>query len=90
VVTGAARGIGEAIAKWLIMARADVTVVDKDEETLKRAFRTERCQTLFGDLSDEEDVARVAIFLLSDAWSGYITGQNIPVDGGLSLHSWAA
>jgi Enoyl-(Acyl carrier protein) reductase len=34
------------------------------------------------------DVARVAIFLLSDAWSGYLTGQNIVVDGGLSLHSW--
>jgi len=249
VVTGAARGIGEAIAKWLIMAGADLTVVDKDEDTLKRVFRTECCQTLFGDLSQEEDVAdladelarhepvelivnnvgvstrhgfldigrpefhrvlstnlegpwfftrrladafieqrqgktdwrlqpcgsilfisslhdhvvarqphysvskagvamltrelavelaehrirvnaispgwirtaedtttreqiekqarlcpliplgiagvpadvaRVAIFLLSDAWSGYITGQNIPVDGGLSLHSWAA
>ena len=30
VVTGAARGIGEAIAKWLIMAGADVTVIDKD------------------------------------------------------------
>ena len=28
VVTGAARGIGEAVAKWLIMAGAEVTVVD--------------------------------------------------------------
>jgi len=34
------------------------------------------------------DVARVAVFLLSDAWAGYITGQNIAVDGGLSLHSF--
>ena len=34
------------------------------------------------------DVAKVALFLLSDAWSGYITGQNIAVDGGLSLHNW--
>jgi NAD(P)-dependent dehydrogenase (short-subunit alcohol dehydrogenase family) len=60
VVTGAARGIGEAIAKWLIMAGADVTVVDKDEDTLKRVFRTERCETLFGDLSQEEDVTGLA------------------------------
>ncbi|HJW65034.1 MAG TPA: SDR family NAD(P)-dependent oxidoreductase, partial [Actinomycetes bacterium] len=30
VVTGAARGIGEAIAKWLIIAGADVTVIDRD------------------------------------------------------------
>jgi NAD(P)-dependent dehydrogenase (short-subunit alcohol dehydrogenase family) len=34
------------------------------------------------------DVARVALFLLSDAWSGYVTGQNLTVDGGLSLHNW--
>jgi NAD(P)-dependent dehydrogenase (short-subunit alcohol dehydrogenase family) len=34
------------------------------------------------------DVARVALFLLSDTWSGYVTGQNIAVDGGLSLHNW--
>lgn len=248
VVTGAARGIGEAIAKWLIMAGAEVTVVDKDQKSLKRAFRREPCQILEGDLGAEDvddladdltrqgpvelvvnnvgittrhgfldieppefdtvlrtnlrgpwfftrrlvnalveaqlrevdrrqrrdgsivfisslhdrfvagqahysaskaavamlirelanelaqhhirvnaispgcirtaedtstpeqvakydrirpriplgvtgvpaDVARVAIFLLSNAWSGYITGQNIAVDGGLSLHNWTA
>jgi NAD(P)-dependent dehydrogenase (short-subunit alcohol dehydrogenase family) len=34
------------------------------------------------------DIARVALFLLSDNWSGFITGQNIVVDGGLTLHNW--
>ena len=57
VVTGAARGIGEAIAKWLIIAGADVTVIDKDEEDLKEAFRTESCQVMEADLGAEDVVA---------------------------------
>jgi NAD(P)-dependent dehydrogenase (short-subunit alcohol dehydrogenase family) len=53
VVTGAARGIGEAIAKWLIMAGAEVVVVDKDEHSLGRAFSAEPCRMLPGDLSQD-------------------------------------
>ena len=56
MVTGAARGIGEAIAKWLIMAGADVTVIDKDAGLLKEAFRTEDCQVIEADLHTEDVV----------------------------------
>jgi NAD(P)-dependent dehydrogenase (short-subunit alcohol dehydrogenase family) len=35
-----------------------------------------------------DDVAKMAEFLLSEAYAGYVTGANIPVDGGLSLHTW--
>jgi 3-oxoacyl-[acyl-carrier protein] reductase len=34
------------------------------------------------------DVGPVAVTLLSDALSGYVTGANVPVDGGLDLHTW--
>jgi NAD(P)-dependent dehydrogenase (short-subunit alcohol dehydrogenase family) len=37
-----------------------------------------------------DDVAKLAEFLLSEDSAGYITGANIPVDGGLSLHTWHA
>jgi glucose 1-dehydrogenase len=50
VVTGAARGIGEAIAKWLIMAGADVVVIDKENSPIKKVFRTEPCQVMEADL----------------------------------------
>jgi NAD(P)-dependent dehydrogenase (short-subunit alcohol dehydrogenase family) len=56
VVTGAARGIGEAIAKWLIMAGAEVTVVDRDGELLKDVYRTESCQVTEGDLNGADVV----------------------------------
>ena len=41
-----------------------------------------------GRTGEPDDVARVVAVLLSDAWAGYITGANLPVDGGLALHSW--
>lgn len=41
-----------------------------------------------GRIGHPDDIARVAVFLLSDEWAGYITGANVPVDGGLALHSW--
>lgn len=36
----------------------------------------------------EPDVARLAVVLVSDAWSSYITWTNLTVDSGLSLHTW--
>jgi NAD(P)-dependent dehydrogenase (short-subunit alcohol dehydrogenase family) len=42
-----------------------------------------------GRAGEPTDVARVAAVLLSDEWCGYVTGANVPVDGGLALHSWA-
>jgi NAD(P)-dependent dehydrogenase (short-subunit alcohol dehydrogenase family) len=35
-----------------------------------------------------DDVAKLALFLLSDHCAGYLTGVDIPVDGGLMLHTW--
>ncbi len=35
-----------------------------------------------------EDMAGMAMALLSDRFSGYVTGATIPVDGGLALFNW--
>jgi NAD(P)-dependent dehydrogenase (short-subunit alcohol dehydrogenase family) len=35
-----------------------------------------------------DDVARVAVALLDDDVSGYVTGSRVPVDGGLALFDW--
>jgi glucose 1-dehydrogenase len=41
-----------------------------------------------GRRGEPGDVARMVAVLLSDEWSGYVTGANVRVDGGLSLHTW--
>jgi NAD(P)-dependent dehydrogenase (short-subunit alcohol dehydrogenase family) len=41
-----------------------------------------------GRFGEPDDVARLAVVLLDDETSAYVTGVNLPVDGGLSLHNW--
>jgi NAD(P)-dependent dehydrogenase (short-subunit alcohol dehydrogenase family) len=52
------------------------------EELVRRAIP-------LGRAGEPADVARMAAVLLSDEWSGYVTGANVPVDGGLNLYSWS-
>jgi NAD(P)-dependent dehydrogenase (short-subunit alcohol dehydrogenase family) len=61
VVTGAARGIGLAIARRLLMAGAEVIAIDKDKETLKAEFEFEPACKIIGD-----DLAREEVRLLAD------------------------
>jgi NAD(P)-dependent dehydrogenase (short-subunit alcohol dehydrogenase family) len=39
-------------------------------------------------LGTPEDIAGMAIALLSDRFSAYVTGTTVVVDGGLALHNW--
>jgi NAD(P)-dependent dehydrogenase (short-subunit alcohol dehydrogenase family) len=41
-----------------------------------------------GRLGTPEDIAGMAVALLSDRFSGYVTGTTVVVDGGLALHNW--
>jgi NAD(P)-dependent dehydrogenase (short-subunit alcohol dehydrogenase family) len=42
-----------------------------------------------GRIGEPLDVARMTAVLLSDEWSGYVTGANVRVDGGLGVHSFS-
>jgi 3-oxoacyl-[acyl-carrier protein] reductase len=41
-----------------------------------------------GRLGTGEDMANMALALLSDRFAGYVTGTTVAVDGGLALHNW--
>jgi glucose 1-dehydrogenase len=56
--------------------------------TPERAARGRRHVPL-GRVGQPDDVARMVAVLLSDEWAAYVTGANVPVDGGLGLHSWS-
>lgn len=43
-----------------------------------------------GRLGTGEDMADMALALLSDRFSGYVTGTTVAVDGGLALYNWIA
>jgi 3-oxoacyl-[acyl-carrier protein] reductase len=41
-----------------------------------------------GRTGTPEDIANMAVALLCDRFSAYVTGTTIVVDGGLALHNW--
>ncbi|MEJ1974821.1 MAG: SDR family oxidoreductase [Acetobacteraceae bacterium] len=41
-----------------------------------------------GRTGTPEDIAGMALALLSDRFAGYVTGTTVVVDGGLALHNW--
>lgn len=74
----ASRGVTvNAIAPGFIETEMTEAVRNKAGDIIKKMIPMKR-------LGTPEDIARVAVFLASDE-SGYITGQVVIVDGGLSL-----
>ena len=59
VVTGAARGIGHALAAAFAQAGADVVAVDQDEDTLVRAAERIGVTPVAADVAATPDVERV-------------------------------
>jgi NAD(P)-dependent dehydrogenase (short-subunit alcohol dehydrogenase family) len=66
-----------------VVLSASVTRSGRDEEARDRQLIP------LQRIGQPEDVGRVVAMLLSDEWCGYVTGANVPVDGGLGLHSWS-
>jgi NAD(P)-dependent dehydrogenase (short-subunit alcohol dehydrogenase family) len=59
------------------------------EPCAQEAARLRHIIRLGGRQGTPMDVARVVAMLLSDEWCRYVTGANVPVDGGLGLHTWS-
>ena len=47
-----------------------------------------KAKIAMGRTGTPEDVAGMAVALLADRFSGYVTGTTVVVDGGLALHNW--
>jgi NAD(P)-dependent dehydrogenase (short-subunit alcohol dehydrogenase family) len=41
-----------------------------------------------GRLATADDISAMGVLLMSERYAGYVTGAEIVVDGGLSLHNW--
>lgn len=85
--------LAQEIAHELAPHRIRVNVVAPgwirtEEQVDPHAAETLIRRIPLGRSGDPEDVASLAIALLSDRRSAYITGARIPIDGGLSLHTW--
>jgi 3-oxoacyl-[acyl-carrier protein] reductase len=78
VVTGAAQGIGLAIARACVEEGASVVIGDVDAARVESAAMAE---IPMGRAGEPEDVAGVAVFLAPDL-SAYMTGAVLEVTGG--------
>lgn len=85
VVTGAARGIGLAIAKRLLMADAAVIAIDKDKETLAAEFERDRACTIIGDDLARDDVCLLADELVADGGPIELVVNNVGISTGGSF-----
>jgi NAD(P)-dependent dehydrogenase (short-subunit alcohol dehydrogenase family) len=72
-----------AISPGAIHTRAAPVTGADDEKKVRRLVP-------LGRIGRAGDIAPMVAVLLSDEWSGYVTGANVPVDGGLGLYTWSA
>jgi NAD(P)-dependent dehydrogenase (short-subunit alcohol dehydrogenase family) len=72
-----------AVSPGSIRSRANPIDTAAQEERVRRIVP-------LGRPGEPADVARIVAVLLSDDWSGYVTGTNVRVDGGLGVYSWSA
>ena len=73
VITGGAQGIGRCIADEFRKAGATVCVIDKQPG-----------EWFVGDLADKHVLEQFAQEVLCSDKAGFITGENICIDGGMT------
>ena len=62
-----------------------IAVFNPDNEDISFKFDG---KVPLGRLGKPEDMADMATALLSDRFSGYVTGTTVAVDGGIALYNW--
>jgi NAD(P)-dependent dehydrogenase (short-subunit alcohol dehydrogenase family) len=72
-----------AVSPGVVLSATVTRTGSPDEEERDRKL------VPLGRMGRPDDVGRVVAMLLDDGWCGYVTGANVPVDGGLGLHSWS-
>lgn len=81
VITGGSRGIGRAIAKAFAAAGAQTVLAAAEGKTAEQVAAETAKKAGVRRLGQPEDIAAVALFLVSRAAS-HIQGTAISVDGG--------